>query len=172
MEANADPTIFMQGNPPCHAAKSTKWFLSSRNIIAFLWPLKSSDINTIENYWSVWKQKVYEKQKPTKKVFLHKIFAKYVWAIQRTPLWTPKSERGFSPIGPVRYPVDGEFRAQFDLKIVQFCYDREVLLEYCNPFLWYANVQLFDLASSVHLKSMIIHGHFISFYEWSTYQRH
>lgn len=44
MEAKEDSIIFIQGNVPCHTVKS-----ASRNIAAFLWLPKSSDINTIEN---------------------------------------------------------------------------------------------------------------------------
>jgi hypothetical protein len=55
--------IFMQDNAPSHASYLTKAFLAQHGFVGrkyMNWPAQSPDINPIENYWSVFKSKLYE----------------------------------------------------------------------------------------------------------------
>ena len=54
--------VFMQDNAPSHASNLTKRFLDENNLSGsslMVWPPSSPDLNPIENYWSVFKQKLY-----------------------------------------------------------------------------------------------------------------
>lgn len=64
--------IFMQYNAPSHTARATKEHLASpgfKNQNSMVWSPNSSDLNPIENLWSIIKCKVYSdgKQFPSKK---------------------------------------------------------------------------------------------------------
>ena len=48
-QANA---IFQQDLEPCHKSKSTKKYLTERNIEILPWPANFPDLNPIENVWS------------------------------------------------------------------------------------------------------------------------
>ena len=55
--------IFMQDNAPSHASRHTKQFLADNGFVGnrlMEWPSSSPDINPIENYWSVFKAKLYQ----------------------------------------------------------------------------------------------------------------
>ena len=49
LEANA---IFQQDLAPCHKSKSTKKWLTERNIEILPWPVNCPDLNPIENVWN------------------------------------------------------------------------------------------------------------------------
>ena len=58
--------IFMQDNAPSHALMMTKDFLSSIGFSGsrlMAWPASSPDLNPIENYWAVFKSKLYTHNK-------------------------------------------------------------------------------------------------------------
>jgi len=48
-KANA---IFQQDFAPCHKSKSTKQWLTKRNIEILPWPANSPNLNPIENVWN------------------------------------------------------------------------------------------------------------------------
>ena len=53
----------MHDNAPSHASNHTKQWLSEqglRNEKLMVWPPNSPDLNPIENFWSIVKQKVYK----------------------------------------------------------------------------------------------------------------
>lgn len=55
--------VFMHDNAPSHASNHTKQWLSEqglRNEKLMVWPPNSPDLNPIENFWSIVKQKVYK----------------------------------------------------------------------------------------------------------------
>ena len=63
---NKNDFIFMQDNAPSHSAKFTKKFLKDSKINVMFWPPNSPDLNPIENFWSVLKQKLYQNGKKYK----------------------------------------------------------------------------------------------------------
>ena len=57
--AGLQNAIFQQDNAPAHTAISTKeWFLEN-NIRVLPWPVRSADMNPIENVWGVLSMEVY-----------------------------------------------------------------------------------------------------------------
>ena len=43
----------MQGNAPCHKAKTVLSFLEEEGIAVMRWPPQNPDINPIENVWKI-----------------------------------------------------------------------------------------------------------------------
>ena len=58
-------TIFMQYGVPCHRSKVANDFLKKNKIFVLEWPRSSSDLNPIENLWTVMKDKMAYKQTPS-----------------------------------------------------------------------------------------------------------
>ena len=49
--------ILQQDNPPFHTSNIVKTFMEDNNIKKIQWPANSSDLNIIENAWSILKFK-------------------------------------------------------------------------------------------------------------------
>jgi hypothetical protein len=56
---NSGPYIFQQDNGPCHKSKITKDWLVSKGVRLIEWPSRSSDLNLVENLWSMLSRIVY-----------------------------------------------------------------------------------------------------------------
>jgi len=55
--------IVIHDGAPCHRAKIVTDFLKTKNIRLFEWPGNSPDLNPIENFWTVLKNRVAEKHR-------------------------------------------------------------------------------------------------------------
>ena len=72
--------IFMQDGAPCHRSKIVPQFLKSKKIQILDWPGNITDLNLIENLWTVLKHKVSEKQPTNAKELEETIEA--VWVLE------------------------------------------------------------------------------------------
>ncbi len=59
--------IFQQALAPAHTAKSTKSWLNDHGVGVLDWPAISTDLNPIENLWSIVKRKMRNELKATVK---------------------------------------------------------------------------------------------------------
>ena len=54
--------VFMHDNAPSHSDRATRAFLATLGIqdeMLMIWPLSSSDFNSIENFWAIIKRGIY-----------------------------------------------------------------------------------------------------------------
>lgn len=56
------PNFFMQDNAPAHSSKKTIDWLNMKEVAILDWPARSPDLNPIENLWSFFKDKLWEKK--------------------------------------------------------------------------------------------------------------
>ena len=78
-------SVFMQDGAPCHRAKIVAQFLKAQKINILDWPGNSSDLNPIENLWTILKNKVSERQ-PTNAKMLEQAI-KEVWVRDISPAY-------------------------------------------------------------------------------------
>ena len=78
-------SVFMQDDAPCHRAKIVTQFLKAQKINILDWPGNSSDLNPIENLWTILKNKVSERQ-PTNAKMLEQA-VKEVWVRDISPAY-------------------------------------------------------------------------------------
>lgn len=57
---------FMQDNASCHTSRETKEFFKKQKFEPMFWPPSSSDLNPIENIWSVLKQGLWKRRSEIK----------------------------------------------------------------------------------------------------------
>ena len=50
--------VFKQDLTPCHTSKQVKKFMNKNHIKSLKWPGNSPDLNPIENFWSICKQRL------------------------------------------------------------------------------------------------------------------
>lgn len=68
MKLNCAPNFnFIQDNCSSHVSKKSKQFLEAQSFRTIKWPVKSPDINIIENVWKMMSDIVYEGNQPKNK---------------------------------------------------------------------------------------------------------